>query len=251
LEFATWQDLYRSELQGLWGLIAVPLLFLLYRLARGRPHGGVLPAASSFVDGYAIVFGIETVIDPVVGGPLARALGIADGFGATVLLVLFVLLGDFRVFLLLFGLLAVADGRPWSAALARSAAWTAVVPVSAYLANAALHTAVPAIGPDSIWPIYESLFAALALILRARVARTPATPPALRAYLRAVLLYVAVYYALWVVADLMIQIARLDAGWLLRIVPNQLYYAWWIPAVYWAFFSRWYQSTSASTQAPR
>src|SRR5262245_16887866 len=91
LEFATWQELYRSELQGLWGLIAVPLLFLLFRFARGRPRGGVLPAAAAFADGYAIAFGIETVIDPVVGGPLARALGIADGFGATVLLVLFVL----------------------------------------------------------------------------------------------------------------------------------------------------------------
>src|SRR5262245_36690543 len=201
LEFATWQDLYRSDLQGLWGLIAVPLLFLLYRFARGRPHGGVLPAAASFVDGYAIVFGIETVVDPVVGGPLARALGIADGFGATVLLVRFVLVGDFRGVLLLFGLLAIADGRPWSPALARAAAWTTVVPVIAYLANAALHAAVPTVGPDSIWPIYESLFVALALILRARMVDTPVTPPALRMYLRAVLLYVAIYYALWVVAD--------------------------------------------------
>jgi hypothetical protein len=76
--------------------------------------------------------------------------------------------------------------------------------------------------------------------LRARLvgARVPATQPALRAYLRAALLYVAIYYGLWGLADGLIQIGRYDIGWLLRILPNQLYYSFWVPAVFWAFFSR-------------
>jgi len=76
--------------------------------------------------------------------------------------------------------------------------------------------------------------------LRARVvpARLPSAHPALRAFFRSTLLYVAVYYALWACSDLLIQIGGIDAGWLLRVVPNQLYYAWWVPVVFFAFFSR-------------
>jgi hypothetical protein len=231
----TWHALYHSQLQGLYALIALPALFLIYRLVRGRPSGGPLPAAASFVDGYAIAFAVQTIIDPLVGGPLVQALGLADGVGATIALIFFVLLGDFRVYLLVFALPAIAAGRPWSVAIGRAAGWTAIVPVTAYTANAALHASVDGISPHSIWPIYESLFTVVALALRARL---PPGQPALRAYLRAVLLYVAIYYASWVFADLLIQIGDVDAGWLLRIVPNQLYYALWVPFVFFAFFSR-------------
>jgi len=82
-------------------------------------------------------------------------------------------------------------------------------------------------------------------------ARVPASAPALLAFLRAVLLYVSAYYGLWALADLMIQVAGLDAGWLLRIVPNQLYYELWVPFVFFTFFSRRYTATNASTQASR
>jgi hypothetical protein len=43
--------------------------------------------------------------------------------------------------------------------------------------------------------------------------------------------FVVVYYGLWATSDLLI-LGGLDAGWLLRAVPNQLYYAVWIPFVY-------------------
>jgi hypothetical protein len=43
---------------------------------------------------------------------------------------------------------------------------------------------------------------------------------------------VAVYYALWATADLLIRYGGIDAGWLLRALPNQLYYAFWIPFAY-------------------
>jgi hypothetical protein len=50
--------------------------------------------------------------------------------------------------------------------------------------------------------------------------------------------YVAVYYALWALADVLILVGRLDAGWGLRVIPNQLYYALYLPFVYFRFFSR-------------
>ena len=59
------------------------------------------------------------------------------------------------------------------------------------------------------------------------------------------------YYAGWLFADLLIQIGGFDFGWLIRVIPNQLYYAFWVPVVFFAFFARRYASTSTSTQAVR
>lgn len=239
--FATWRDLYASDLQSPWALLVVPLAFLVWFARGGRPGGPpALAAAVPFLTGYAAVFAVATIVDPLVTGPLSRWLGVAGGPGGTAVMVLFVLLGDFRVYLLLFGLLAIAAGRGWRAALPRAAAWTLVVPLVALPLDRLLHAAVPAADANSIWLIYELSFVAVALWLRARLlpARLPSAPPALRAFLSEALSYVALYYALWAGADALIQLAGRDAGWLLRVVPNQLYYAWWIPFVVFRFFAR-------------
>lgn len=235
----TWQQFYASELQGFWLLLPVPALYLLWRGARGRPAGGALPAAAPFVDAWAIVVALETMLDPFCTGPLLRALGAGDGVGTAVMLV-FVLLGDFRVYLLLFALLAVAGGGRWSQGLPPAAAWTLLVPVVAYPLATVLHAARPGLHPNTLWLIYEALFAAVALWLRARLVprRLVAAQPALRAFLREALAYVAAYYALWAGADVLIQLVGLDLGWLLRVVPNQLYYAFWVPFVVARFFAR-------------
>ena len=70
------------------------------------------------------------------------------------------------------------------------------------------------------------------------------------AYLGDVLRYVALYYALWATADVLIMAGQ-DVGWALRMVPNQLYYAFYLPVVYALFFSSWYVETSSSAQASR
>jgi hypothetical protein len=235
----TWQALYASELQGFWALLPAPALFLLWRFVRGRPVGGALPAAAPFVDGYAIAFACETMLDPFCTGPLLRALGGGEGVGTAVMLG-FVLLGDFRVYLLLFALCAIAGGHSWRRALPTAAAWTLLVPALAYPLAGALRATHPALHPNTLWLIYEALFAALALWLRARLVprRVPAALPDLRAFLRQALAYVALYYALWAAADILIQLADLDAGWLLRMLPNQLYYAFWVPFVVARFFAR-------------
>jgi hypothetical protein len=253
LNASTWQGFYDGELQGVYAVIATPTLFLLYRLISGRRRGGVLPAAAAFVDGYAIVFAIVTILHPIVSGPLARALGLADGLAATLVPLVFLLLGDFRVYLLVFGLIAIAAARSWQSAVGVALAWTLVVPIVAYAATLALRAVVPGVGPNSVWPIYEALFTGVGWLLWAHVvpARVPSTQPALRGFLRSALLYVATYYALWALADLLIQVGGIDAAWLLRVVPNQLYYAFWVPFVFFAFLSRRAHATSASTQAAR
>jgi hypothetical protein len=248
----TWETLYQSDLLGVYGLIAVPLVVLLCLLAAGRPHGapGAEPRAAGFVHAWAIVFALETILDPLLTGPALAWLGLAGGSVASVAMIPFVLIGDLRVYLLVLG---VADpDRGLRPTLQEALAWMVVVPAAAGSLTAVLKAGVDGLPPTTIWIVYEAMFAALALGLRARLvpARVSADRPGVRAYLRAVLAYVAVYYALWVTADVLV-LAGSDVAWLLRIVANQLYYALWIPFAYGLFFSRWYASTSRSTQAAR
>ncbi|MDX2166871.1 MAG: hypothetical protein SF182_07395 [Deltaproteobacteria bacterium] len=230
----TWQDIYASELQAVWALQVVPLLYLAWRALLAAPvewrPATVEGRLAWFVDRYAIVFALETILDPLATTPLLNALGIAGQPAGTAVMIAFVLLGDFRVYLLVFALLALAAGQTWRVALPRAAAWTLLVPAIAVPLDAALRVAAPGRDPNSIWLVYESVFTLVALGLRTRLA---GAPPLVRDALRAVLAYVALYYALWASSDVLIQLLGLDAGWLLRIVPNQLYYAFWIPFVVW------------------
>ncbi|MEN8159516.1 MAG: hypothetical protein ABFS41_05515, partial [Myxococcota bacterium] len=57
-----------------------------------------------------------------------------------------------------------------------------------------------------------------------------------KGFARAVLAYAAVYYALWAACDVLI-LAGVDAGWLVRCLPNQLYYGLTVPFVWWRFFA--------------
>ncbi len=235
---ATWKSFYESDLQSVYALLVVPALFLFYRAVRGRPAQSLCPDAAGFVDRYAIVFALETLLDPIATGPLVRMLGLG-GDASTAVLVLFVLLGDFRVYLLVFGLIAILRDRSWVAALPLAAAATCVVPLVAYAFDAALHSVVVGVPANSIWMIYEWLFVAVAFALCTGVVPRQTRPhPRLGAYLRALLVYVATYYALWASTDMVIQLAGLDVGWLLRVLPNQLYYSGWVPLVFFTFFSR-------------
>jgi hypothetical protein len=230
-----WSDFYVSDLQSVWSLELVPLLYLAWRALIAPPSEArtetVEQRVAWFVDRYAILFALETLIDPLATNPLLHWLGIAGGPLATTVMIVFVLLGDFRVYLLVFALLAIATAQPWRRALPRAAAWTLVVPLIALPLNAALNAARLELEFSiTIWPIYETVFLLVALGWRTRLA---SAPPLVRDALRAVLAYVALYYALWAFSDLLIQMLGLDVGWLLRIVPNQLYYSFWIPFVVW------------------
>jgi hypothetical protein len=259
----TWREVYESDLQGVLGVSIVPALFLVHLAVTKRrdPRIGVLPRAAAFVRGYALLFAIETILDPISGGPLMRALGLADGPVPTIVMVAFVLLGDFRVFLLVLALAAYGRAEATGAArapgllrlAAEAALWTLPVPVVAVAVEAVLRALRDDVPAQSIWLVYELAFLVMALGMRQVLvpSRVPAEQPRLRDYLRTVLAYVATYYALWATADVAIMIGGLDAGWGLRIVPNQLYYAFWIPVVYGLFFSRRYASTSRSVHASR
>jgi hypothetical protein len=216
VRFDSWGAFYHSDLQSLWLLLIVPSLFLLYLLSRGRPAG---TAQARFLHFYALAFTGETLLDPVATGPLAQAAGL-HGVAFTAWIFVFVWLGDFRVFLLLF---AEGGASPdLRAAARRAAAWACLVPLSTGLLYAPVWLGLVEAPSQALWLLYELQFAPLALWLRARTG-LPA--------LRAILLYAFGYYALWACADVLI-LAGADAGWGLRALPNQLYYAFFVAFAY-------------------
>ncbi len=240
-------DFYLSDLQSAYALWPVPIAFLAWLLLTGGRAATTRDAR--FVRAYAVFFAVETVLDSFATGPLTKLLGLSGTTAGLVVLLFFVLLGDFRVLFLLQRLAFPARTR--ERLLAESAAWTLVVPLAALALREALALLLGALGDNAIWLIYELGFLALALWLRQVGLPRWVGPgrPLRLAYLRSVATYVAVYYALWASADVLIQILGLDVGWALRVVPNQLYYAFFVPFAYFRYFASGADQDSASTSA--
>ena len=240
----SWHALYKTDLQSVFALLLIPIGFLAYRLvADPCPRRAAVPEAARFVSLFTLVFAVETMVDPLATGPLLKSTSLGDGMGADLIPFLFVYLGDFRVLLLVAAVLHPERGL--SSALKWAALATLIVPIGA----GASYWIAGAIWPDVhgqvLWMLYEFGFFVLCIVLGRHWLPTqlPAeadqpmhTHPAAR-FVRSVLGYSAAYYALWLFADLVIVVGGLDLGWALRIVPNQLYYAFWIPFVYWRFFA--------------
>jgi hypothetical protein len=229
MSFASWHDFYYSAWQEPWALLVAPFGFLVWRALAAPPGAGAAPEAKRFVLTWSWIFVFQTMLDPLATGPIAKAIDsprAGTGLGLT-----FVLLGDFRIWWLVFGVERRAG------ALVRALVPTAAVPVVAWLVTGALAPL-----PDPVlYLVHETFFVAVAFWMSRRVAGR---------FVRDVLAYAGVYYALWAAADVLI-LAGVDAGWLLRCVPNQLYYGFTVPFVWWRFFACSYAAESSSTQASR
>ena len=198
-----WRDAYYGDLQSLFSLLVIPVAFLAFRLAVPTdPARAAVPRAASLVAGATLLFAFETMLDPIATGPLLRSEALRDSLATTLVPFLFVYLGDFRV---LFVALGVAEpGAPLRRLLGRAAAATALVPVATGVLHALLRLVFPQAHDQWLWMIYEAGFLLLCVFA----------------------------------ADVLIVVAGLDLGWAIRMVPNQLYYAFWAPFVSFRFFSR-------------
>ena len=105
-----------------------------------------------------------------------------------------------------------------------------MVPAIAWLLHRLADAALGPLPDQILWLVYEIAFAVLAVWWATQL--IPGERPVAERFLRATAWYVATYYALWALADVLI-LAGLDAGWALRVVPNQLYYGFWVPVVWW------------------
>lgn len=226
----SFEAIYASEWQAVWALWVAPLVFLLIRGSRGPLESRAHPELARWLDLYCVVFAVQTLIDPFATTTAVRLLELSETV-ATALGVLFVWLGDFRVLVLVF---AVAAHPRWLRGLAPAAGLAALVPALAYAvyANAA---PTGGAGLDARWLYltHEVFFVVLALALRGVwLPERVALEPRRVRLLSEALLYCAGYYALWAISDVLI-LAEVDAGYALRIVANQLYYAFWVPFVWW------------------
>lgn len=153
----------------------------------------------------------------------------ADGTAAkTAVAVTFVILGDLRYLLILqrFGLdeeKAASPLRRWAVPLAASL----VVPIA---------SKVVAVGwadqPRVLFLVYELMFAALAIgvlvvvLPRRRDAQAPL-------WVKRLTQFEIAQYILWASADVVI-LSGHDVGFLLRLVPNVMYYALFVPFAWWS-----------------
>lgn len=150
----------------------------------------------------------------------------------TALTIGLVIAGDYRYFAL------IELHRDGAAPFARLAPWLRAVPFA---------FVVPVISaiPQKLWPerfveprniflLYEVCFVVFALALRAWILpRTLArTPEPVRRWLLELTSFELTHYALWAIADVVI-LSGATWGHLLRIVPNLLYYAGYLPFVWW------------------
>jgi hypothetical protein len=218
-----WQAFYGADWQFPFGVMAVPFAFLVYRaIARERREDALDAGLAPFVSLWVTLFTLVALLDPLATGPLARALG---SRAESLLGFTFVLLGDFRVYWL--ALRFRAPAQTGARAAREALALSLPAPAIAGLASLALGTG------QAMWLTHELVSLALAFAL-ARLAAP--VDPRRAAFVRSALGFFAAHYALWAAADVLI-LAGVDAGWAVRLVPNQLYYGFLVPFVWSRFFA--------------
>ena len=154
-------------------------------------------------------------------------LGALTGGAASAVPLFFVLAGDFRYLLLL----GAADPRGAIQLSARrilaAAGLTGIVPLFAQAAVGVLPETQA--GPRVLFLVYEVAF----MLLTAGLMRWH---PGARSvpWLAPVSRFVLLYYGLWAVADAILLLTGSDFGFLLRVVPNLLYYGGLVGVIGWA-----------------
>lgn len=189
----------------------------------------------TFLVAFFVLFTVEILADALRSGSWSPLTLLKSPWAGSIDIA-FILLGDFRFFLVTERFARRPAARPADAtapsAWASAAAFTLIVPVL----SAILIRNLPATfaEPRRTYLSYEVMFLVLALILRFVVLprRLAAAPAAVRAWLLRIALFQIVQYGLWALADVII-LGGADAGFALRLVPNAMYYALFLPFVAW------------------
>lgn len=192
-------------------VVGVALLFV---LARRLP----------FLYAYLLVFLVTILADATVTGGWSP---VPSGTLAyTVFSVVFIVLGDLRYFVLAERVTHPND------TLSRVITWSIGVSLIMPALSGVLTRVVPAMQNDRVlYMVYEAVMGCIVLGLdRFRYAPSDA-PMEIRQWVhRGSVLFATLYFG-WAVSDVVILLG-VDAGHLLRIVPNVLYYGAFLPFVF-------------------
>lgn len=187
---------------------------LLFALARRLP----------FLYAYLVIFTVTILADATATGSWSPVpLGTT---AYTVFSVLFIVLGDLRYFVL-------AERVTHSNhTLMRVMSWSIGVSLIMPIASGVLTRVVPAMQNDRVlYLVYEAVMGCIVLGLD-RFRYAPSTAPdEIKQWVHRVSLLFATLYFGWALSDLVILLG-VEAGHLLRIVPNVLYYGAFLPWVF-------------------
>lgn len=177
-----------------------------------------------FLVGWFVLFLVAILADAWATGAFSRV----PAEQAWIAGVVFVILGDLRFFVLAE---RYARGKLDGAAVGTALGFALLVPVATEI----LRRVVPVVGstPRYTFLAYEVMFLVLALVLRfvvypSRLLGMVQAP--VRHWVLSIASFEILQYALWVACDLLI-LAGIEWALVLRIAPNTLYYALFLPFV--------------------
>jgi hypothetical protein len=179
------------------------------------------PGLSASMRRYCAALFVLSCMDAWLTANHIFGLGSLSGPLSVLVPLFFVLAGDFRYLLLVMSSTTEGEVRLSRRGALIAAGLTAIVPTLAQAAVWLLPE--PLSGARVMFFIYEVSFVLLTLTLLRREVGAP--------WVRAVSRFVIAYYALWATADLIILGTGSDLGYLLRVVPNVLYYGGLIGAM--------------------
>jgi hypothetical protein len=194
-----------------------PLLATLLPCAVSAVVVALAQRKRGLVRAYATVFALAIAADAFLNGawsPVKTGTAWATAVG-----VFFVIVGDFRYFVVF------EESIESTYKLVRAAAWAFVVPVTAQL----VRWRAPSIGADdrSTFLLYEVLFFALAAGFQ--VFRVPRARDARLA--RLATRFELVQYGTWIAADVGLSVTGKDVFYLVRLAANLLYYVAFVPVM--------------------
>lgn len=180
-----------------------------------------LTAERAFLQKTLLVLALLAIVDATLTGELAPF----PGDLVTYVAIPFVILGDARFFFLLERYAKPAGtSLPMQRLFMRSMAWALIVPTTAYATKLMFF---PERTTYWLFLIYETYFTILALMLNVfflpKWLQASAIGIQQKRWVQTMALFVLAFYALWASADVII-LGGHDEGYLLRLVPNIMYY---------------------------
>jgi len=209
----------------LWSWVSVALLLLVL----GGLAGGAPRLRDPFVRTFLLLFGVEIALDAWCTGAWSP---LGEGALAQNVAIVFVILGDWRYFVLVERYAGCVEPRGGASPWLRALPWAVAIPILSGVGTRVL----PEIFDSLRWIylVYELMFLVLALVLALYVLprRLASVPEQVRRFILAITWFEIAQYALWAYADVVI-LEHGDIGYAFRLVPNAMYYALFLPFVLW------------------